>query len=74
MCETTHQLIVRFNKHCARAPILPFGPVRTYHVAAARGLHKLLTQLALDGDEDAANAALGAPHFITFSDAQVRTL
>jgi hypothetical protein len=72
--ETTEMLIARFLMHCDRIERAAFGPGRAYHVACARGLHKLLADRACQGDAAAEYAALGAPHFITFSDEQARTI
>lgn len=40
-----------------------------YEVYRAKGLHKLLAERATEGegDEQAGNVALGAPHWVTFN-------
>lgn len=78
--ESTDRLVSRFNKHVNAINAYHAGTVgmsrrlNMWHTAAARGLHKLLSERAVtgDGDEQAGNVALGAPHWLTFSDEQVK--
>ena len=46
--------------------------LRTWHVACARGLRKLIVEVAMAaGDDETLNHVWGAPHWLTFSDEQV---
>lgn len=70
---TTDTLVSRFYKHVALVNTGELPRKRlTWHIAAARGLHKLLAERAIEQDDTlAGDVALGAPHWLTFSDTQV---
>lgn len=70
---TTSNLVDRFNRHVALVNLGTLPRMRlTWHIAAARGLHKLLADRAIEQDDAVAgDVALGAPHWLTFSDTQV---
>jgi hypothetical protein len=71
--QPTAKLIERFRKHVDAVPSLPLlSPMRAYHIYCAGGLHKLLADRALQGDEEAGNVALGAPHWLTFNPSEMR--
>jgi len=66
---TTDALIERFHKHVSavRSNTLSVKN-KVWSIYMAKGLHKLLSQRAIDDDDEkAGNVALGAPHFVTFN-------
>ena len=76
--DSTETLVARFNKHVNAINAYHAGRVvmsrklNVWHTAAARGLHKLLAERAIEQDDTVAgDVALGAPHWLTFSDEQV---
>lgn len=78
--ESTERLVERFLKHVSAIERANAGRLglsqrlRFWHMTCARGLRSILTERALAGDDAAGNAALGAPHFLTFSPFQVRAI
>lgn len=86
--QSTDMLVARFNKHvsavntrmayvasshyCIEVRASLYERRLTWHMCAARGLHKLLAERAVKNDDNiAGNAALGAPHWLTYSDTQI---
>lgn len=67
--ESTLSLNERFLRHCHAVEHKTLNAtLKLYHMACARGLHRILTERALAGDM---SAAYGAPHWLTYSDEQV---
>jgi len=72
---STESLIERFNRHVDMVQSHTLSTSRmVYEVCCARGLHKLLAERACEGDDDAGNVALGAPHWLTFNDGTLETM
>jgi hypothetical protein len=70
----------KYHKHVAVLTRYQAGrvdmaqPTYVWHLCLARGYRRDLTAFALAGDEVAGNLVLGAPHFITYSDEQVKSM
>lgn len=67
--ESTQALNERYMRHVAAVNQGAEGAKRVYHISVARGLYKILTERALQGDTV---AVFGAPHWLVYSDEQVR--
>ena len=69
--DNIDSLIKRYDKHVA----LYAATHAQWNLCAARGLRKLIVDIALaTGDDQALNHAWGAPHWLTLSDEQVTHL
>lgn len=72
---STEDIIARFYRH---ADAVRTNAIDTklvmWHIYAAKGYHKLLAERALEGDDEAGNVALGAPHWVTYNDGTLQSI
>jgi hypothetical protein len=64
-------LTERYFRHVYAAFQSSHPSLRAWHIAAARGLYRLLADIELEGGPP---APMGLPHFLCMSDAECRAL
>jgi len=69
--DETPVMRARYLRHIALAEEATTSRARAWHIAAARGLYRLMVDIEMDGGPA---CPMGMPHALCLTDAEVRSL